>query len=193
MTKTRLGILASGSGTNYQAIASAISNGDLNAEVSVVITNNQDSGVWQKAYDNQHGCAYIDHRWYKTRKEFDKAVVDRLLLCNTDIVVMVGWMRIATPTLITPFEGRMINLHPSLLPAFKGINAVKQALDAGVMYTGATVHYVVPELDSGPIIEQEAVLVYGHDTEESLHDRIREAEHRIIVRSLRCLTETINS
>ncbi|OKH32854.1 phosphoribosylglycinamide formyltransferase [[Phormidium ambiguum] IAM M-71] len=177
----KLGIMASGSGTNFEAIAQAIADKQLNAQVQVVIYNNPEAKVVARAERWGIPAVLINHRNFKSREDCDAKIVETLRQHQVEWVVMVGWMRVVTPTLLDAFPKRIINIHPSLLPSFKGVRGVEQALAAGVRITGCTVHIVVPEVDSGPILIQAAVPVLLDDTPETLHARIQVHEHKIIV------------
>jgi len=175
-----LGVLASGKGSNIVTVANAIAQGKLNAVIKVVIYNKAQAVVQQKAKDLGIPTVFCNHRNYSSREAFDHVLGDTLKAYGVDWVVMAGWMRVVTPVLINAFPDHIINIHPSLLPSFKGINGVEQALAAGVKVTGCTVHLVEPELDSGPIIMQAAVPVIEGDTTETLHQRIQQQEHHIL-------------
>ncbi|HBE16478.1 MAG TPA: phosphoribosylglycinamide formyltransferase [Cyanobacteria bacterium UBA11149] len=176
----KLGIMASGSGTNFEAVAQGIASGQLNAQIQVMIYNNPGIKAVQRAEKWAVPSVLIDHRDYKTREALDGEIVETLRKYDVDWVIMAGWMRIVTPVLIDAFPNKIINIHPSLLPSFKGINAVEKALAAGVKITGCTVHLVRPEVDSGPILIQAAVPVLPDDTPDSLHARIQVQEHKIL-------------
>lgn len=176
----KLGIMASGSGTNFEAVAQGIASGQLNAQIQVMIYNNPGIKAVQRAEKWAVPSVLIDHRDYKTREDLDAEIVQTLRKYDVDWVIMAGWMRIVTPVLIDAFPNKIINIHPSLLPSFKGINAVEKALAAGVKITGCTVHLVRPEVDSGPILIQAAVPVLPDDTPDSLHARIQIQEHKIL-------------
>ncbi|MBR8829716.1 MAG: Phosphoribosylglycinamide formyltransferase [Chroococcopsis gigantea SAG 12.99] len=175
----RLGVMASGSGTNMETLASAIESGSLNAVIRVVIYNNPDAKVAQRAEKWGIPAVLLDHRQIKGREALDRAIVEILRKEGVDWVIMAGWMRIVTPVLLQAYADRVINIHPSLLPSFKGIRAVEQALEAGVKITGCTVHIARQEVDSGPILMQAAVPILDDDTPETLHERIQVQEHRI--------------
>ncbi|MGV2827058.1 phosphoribosylglycinamide formyltransferase [Myxosarcina sp. GI1(2024)] len=179
-----LGIMASGSGTNFEAIALAIASGQLNAEIQVLIYNNPQAKV--RSLGQKHGIptVLLNHRDYKTREDLDRAIVTTLQQYGAEWVVMAGWMRVVTQVLIASFPERIINIHPSLLPSFKGIRAVERALAAKVKITGCTAHLVTLEIDSGKILIQAAVPVDEEDTPETLHARIQEQEHRILPRAI---------
>ncbi|KAM6893431.1 trifunctional purine biosynthetic protein adenosine-3 [Xenentodon cancila] len=179
LTKTtRVGVLISGTGTNLQALIEQAKRPSSSAEIVVVISNRASVPGLKRASLAGIQTRVVDHKLYGSRAEFD-ATIDRVLEeFAVDLVCLAGFMRILTGTFVKKWNGKLLNIHPSLLPSFKGVNAQKQALQAGVRVTGCTVHFVVEEVDAGAIIVQEAVPVVGGDTEESLSDRIREAEHR---------------
>ena len=179
-----LGIMASGSGTNFVAVAKAIAEGKLNAKIQVLIYNNPDAEVQQKAKEYNIPTVLIDHRQYSTRENLDREIVAVLKAYGAEWVVMAGWMRIVTQVLLDDYTNRIINIHPSLLPSFKGNKAIKQALAAKVKITGCTVHLVSLEVDSGEIIMQAAVPVLPDDTLDTLHARIQVQEHRILPQSI---------
>jgi phosphoribosylglycinamide formyltransferase 1 len=178
-SKMRLGIMASGMGSNFEAIASAIANGQLNAQIQTLIYNNPGAGVVARADGFGVPHQLLDHRQFAQREDLDAAIVAALRAADVDWVIMAGWMRIVTPVLINAFPDRLLNIHPSLLPSFRGIRAVEQALAAGVKITGCTVHLVVPEVDAGTIIMQAAVPVLANDTVASLQARIHAEEYVI--------------
>ncbi len=180
----KLGIMASGNGSNFEAVAEAIKNRQLNAQIQVLIYNNPGIKAAARAEKWSVPTVLLDHRDYKRREDLDAAIVEVLRQYEVEWVVMAGWMRLVTPVLINAFPDKIINIHPSLLPSFKGIRAVEQALDAGVKIAGCTVHLVRLEVDSGPILLQAAVPVLPDDTPETLHARIQEQEHRILPQAL---------
>ena len=180
----KLGIMASGSGSNFEAVADAIASQQLNAEIQVLIYNNP--GIKAAARAERWGvpAVLLNHRDYKRREDLDTALVEVFRQYKVEWVVMAGWMRLVTPVLINAFPDRIINIHPSLLPSFKGVKAVEQAIEAGVKIAGCTVHLVRLEVDSGLILLQAAVPVLPDDTPETLHARIQVQEHRILPQAL---------
>ena len=178
-TPLKLGVLASGSGSNFEAIAQAIAAGDLNAQIQVLIYNNPSAKAADRADRLGIPKVLLNHREFPSREALDQAIVDTLHQHHADWVIMAGWMRIVTKVLIEAFPDRAINIHPSLLPSFRGAHAIEQAFHAGVKITGCTVHLVRLEVDSGPILMQAAVPILPDDTVESLQARIQVQEHRI--------------
>lgn len=181
---TRLGILISGRGSNFQAIHQAIERGTLQAQIACVISNVPEaSGL---AYAHTHGLPTydLDSKGVK-RADFDTKLIEILRKANVDLVCLAGYMRLLSPHFIEAFRGRILNIHPSLLPAFPGQNAQGQALAAGVQVTGCTVHYVDEGLDSGPVIAQAQVPVLVNDTEQTLSARILEQEHNLYPAAIR--------
>ncbi len=173
----KLGIMASGNGTNFEAVAQAIQDGQLNAQIQVLIYNNPGVKAVQRAKNWGVPAVLLNHRDYPKREDLDSKIAQTLQQYQVEWVVMAGWMRVATSVLIDAFPNRIINVHPSLLPSFKGVRGVEQALEAGVKITGCTVHLITPEVDSGPILLQAAVPVLPNDTPETLHARIQVQEH----------------
>ncbi len=180
----QLGLMASGNGTNFAAVAKAIADGKLNAEIKVLIYNNSQAKVRERAEKYNIPTILIDHRNYQQRENFDHEIVAVLKAYGADWVVMTGWMRIITQVLLDGYPNRVINIHPSLLPSFKGIKAIEQALAAKVKLTGCTVHLVNLEVDSGEIMMQAAVPVLRDDNVATLHARIQAQEHIILPRAI---------
>jgi phosphoribosylglycinamide formyltransferase 1 len=174
----RLGILISGRGSNFQAIADSISAGRLNAEIAVVISNRESAAGLQVARDRGLNAVSLPSKGLD-RTVYDRMLIDELRRNNVDLVCLAGYLRLLSSEFIQAFPGRILNIHPSLLPAFPGLDAQHQALAYGVKITGCTVHFVDEQLDSGPIILQSAVPVLDDDTDESLSARILAEEHRL--------------
>jgi len=187
-----LGIMASGSGSNFEAVAQAIADGQLNAQIQVLIYNNPDAKAAWRAQQWGVPAVLCNHREYGSREDLDRSIVEALQRHQVEWVVMAGWMRVVTPTLIDAFPDKIINIHPSLLPSFKGVRAVEQALEAGVKIAGCTVHLVLPEVDTGPILLQAAVPVFPDDTHQTLHSRIQTQEHLILPQAI-TLAAQVNS
>ncbi len=183
--KKRVGILISGRGSNMAALIEAARAPDYPAEIALVISSRPDAPGLERARDAGVRALAIDHRGFATREAFDAAVEAALLDAGVELVCHAGFMRIQSEAFAARWLGCQLNIHPSLLPAFKGLKPQQQALDAGVRIAGCTAHFVTPELDSGPIIAQAAVPVREGDTAESLAARILTAEHRLYPLALR--------
>ncbi len=183
----RIAILGSGKGSNYRSIAEAVSNGSLHAEIRIVLSDVADAGILDLARSFHHRSEAFHPGPFKTRMgiEEEKALAQRLRDEQVDIVVLAGFMRMVKHPLLDAFPHAIVNIHPSLLPAFPGLRAWQQALDAHVVQTGCTVHYVDSGMDTGEIILQSPVPVLPDDTPESLHARIQEAEHAAYPEALR--------
>lgn len=181
----RLAILISGRGSNLQAFIDACSAGDLAAHISLVISNNPDAAGLQRAQQAAIETLCIDHRDYASREAFDAALLHQLREHAIDLVVLAGFMRILTPVLIEPFLGRLLNIHPSLLPKYPGLRTHQRALDAHDEEAGATVHFVTPELDGGPPVLQASAPILPGDTADSLAARVATLEHVIYPMAVR--------
>jgi phosphoribosylglycinamide formyltransferase 1 len=180
MPKKRVAILISGRGANMAALIAAAKKPDYPAEIALVLSNRPDAGGLRRAGAEGIATAVVDHRDFgKDREAFERAVQAFLDAHRIDIVCLAGFMRLLTPWLVSRWSGRMINIHPALLPSFTGLHTHERALEAGVKIHGATVHFVVPEVDSGPIIAQAAVPVLDDDTPDTLAARVLAAELRI--------------
>ena len=174
----RLGVLISGRGSNLQALIDAIAAGRLDATIAVVISNREDAAGLERARAAGLEAICIPHRAFATRDDYDRALVRELQARDVGLVCLAGFMRLVGTPLIEAFPNRLLNIHPSLLPAFPGLDAQRQAIEHGVKVSGVTVHLVTAELDGGPIVVQRAVPVMAGDTAESLAARILEEEHR---------------
>lgn len=182
--RLNLAILASGRGSNFTAISEAISENKLNAQIKVLISDKAEALALEKARDLNIKAIHINLRNYASMADYETELVKRLKEFDIDMVVLAGYMRLVGTTFLQAFQNRIVNIHPSLLPAFKGLKAQKQALDYGVKYSGCTVHLVDEGMDTGPIIMQSVVPIYNDDTEESLTARILVEEHKIYWQSL---------
>jgi phosphoribosylglycinamide formyltransferase-1 len=184
-----LGVLVSGSGSNLQAILDACAAGTLDARVRVVLSNKPDVYALERARRAGVATEVLSHRDFATRETYDAGLVRALRARGVDTVVLAGFMRIVTPTLLDAFANRVVNVHPALSPAFAGVDAQRQAFDYGAKVAGCTVHFVDAGTDTGPIITQRAVPVLEDDTLESLRARILEQEHRALPEALQWLAE----
>jgi phosphoribosylglycinamide formyltransferase 1 len=183
------GVLISGSGTNLQAILDRIAAGTLACRVGVVLSNRPAAAGLERARAAGVPTSVLDHRTFATRQAYDAAVVEALRAAQVELVVLAGFDRLVTRVLLDAFPGRVMNIHPALLPAFKGLHAQRQALEYGVRIAGATVHFVDEEADHGPIILQGAVIVAPDDTEETLARRILDVEHTIYPAAIQLFAE----
>ncbi len=182
----RLGVLGSGKGSNFLAIAEACAAGAVPAQVALVLSDVADAGILGLARDRNLPARFIPPGKFRTRldDEAERAYVEALRGAAVDLVALAGFMRVLKGGFLEAFAGRVVNIHPSLLPSFPGLEAWKQALDQGVKVTGCTVHFVDAGVDSGPIIGQQAVPVLDDDTAQSLHQRIHAAEHELYPRCI---------
>lgn len=207
--KLRLGVLISGSGSNLQAIIDAIESGELpGVEIALVVSNNAGAFGIQRALKHRLPVIYLPWRKFPAGAALQEMTPNEAQLAGllsffrVDLVVLAGWMRILSASFLDQFANRVINIHPALLPregrgetctlssgetipALRGLHVVKMALDAGLKITGSSVHYVIAEIDAGPVICQQEVPIEPGDTEESLHERLKEVEHRLIVEAIR--------
>lgn len=200
----RIAVLVSGSGSNLQALIDAIEGHQLSgAEIVLVVSNKPDVQGLQRALQHKLPALYLP---WSDRKQAEERLTAVLQSFQVDMIVLAGWMRIFTPEFVRQFPMRMINLHPALLPddgfsktyvtsdgtpipAFRGLHVVRQALEVGIKVTGSTVHYVTPEVDAGPVISRAEVPILPDDTEDTLHERIKQVEHHLIVDAIRQLQE----
>jgi phosphoribosylglycinamide formyltransferase 1 len=190
MSRKRVAILISGRGSNMAALIEAAMAKDYPAEIALVLSNRADAAGLNVARAAGIATAVVDHKPFgKDRVAFDAAMQAQLAQHRIDIVCLAGFMRLLTADFVSRWQGRMLNIHPALLPAFKGLDTHKRALEAGVKLHGATVHFVVPAMDSGPIVMQGAVAVRDEDSEESLSARVLTVEHRIYPQALRLVAE----
>jgi len=190
MTRKRVAVLISGRGSNMAALIEAAKARDYPAEIVLVVSNRPDAAGLARARETGIATALVDHTPYgEDREAFERALDAQLTAYRIDIVCLAGFMRLLSPWFVGRWNGRLLNIHPALLPQFKGLHTHRRALDAGVERHGATVHFVVPEMDSGPIVMQESVPVIDGDTEETLAARVLALEHRIYPQALRLLAE----
>jgi phosphoribosylglycinamide formyltransferase-1 len=189
MEKLRLAVFASGNGSNFQAIVDAVQDGRLHAEVALLVCDKPQAKVVERARQAGVPVFVFEAKQYARREDYEAEIVRRLEECDVELIVLAGYMRLITSVLVEPWYGRMINIHPALLPAFPGVNGIGQALEYGVKVTGVTVHFVDGGMDSGPIIAQTAVVVRDDDTAESLAVRMHAAEHELLVGVLAAFSE----
>lgn len=187
--KLKIGVLASGRGSNLQAIIDAAEKEQINAKVAVVISDRLDAYALVRA--QKHGIPnfHIEPKNFKDKEAYELAVVEKLKGHGVRLVALAGYMRVVTKVLINAFDGNIMNIHPALLPSFRGLHAQRQAVEYGVRFSGCTVHFVTEEVDGGPIITQAVVPVHDNDTEETLSARILEQEHIIYPEAVRLFAE----
>ncbi len=184
-----IAVFCSGKGTNLQAIIDAVKKGEIKAGLSLVISDNKDAYALVRAKNAGIETFFIDPSRFKTRDEFDREVIKHLERKKIDLVCLAGFMRIISPCLVQRYKNRILNIHPALLPSFKGTEGIKDALEYGVKITGPTVHFVDEKMDHGPIILQAAVEVKDDDTEETLAERIHQQEHIIYPKAVKLFVE----
>jgi phosphoribosylglycinamide formyltransferase-1 len=190
MARRRVAILISGRGSNMVALIDAANDASYPAEIDIVISNDPAAAGLARAAEAGIRTAVVDHRTFgKDRVAFERALQAELVANSIDLVCLAGFMRLLTPWFVRHWQGRLLNIHPALLPAFKGLDTHARALAAGAKEHGATVHFVVPEMDSGPVILQGKVSVEPDDTEAALAARVLAVEHRIYPQALRLVAE----
>ena len=190
-----IGVLASGNGTNLQAIFDAIETGQIEGRICIVISDKPDAYALKRAQKHHIEKQYVDFKSFSNREEYDKKIVSILREKNCDLVVLAGYMKILSSYFINAYKNKIMNIHPALLPSFPGLHVQKKALDYGAKVSGCTVHFVDEGLDSGPIIIQRAVEIKEDDTEETLTKRILKEEHQIYPRAIQLFAQgrlTIN-
>ena len=185
-----IAVFCSGSGSNFQAIAESINKGYIkNAKVAIMITDTPDCFARERAKKLGIETFVAERKDFKTKNDFEQCIIGELKKKNVGLIVLAGYMRMLSPSFVKEYKNKILNIHPALLPSFKGTQGIKDALDCGVKVTGPTVHFVDVEMDGGPIIFQEAVLIKEGDTEETLAPRIHEAEHRIYPKVIKLFAE----
>jgi phosphoribosylglycinamide formyltransferase 1 len=190
VSKKRVAVLISGRGSNMMALIEAARAKDYPAEIAVVVSNRPEAAGLIRAREEGIETTVVDHTPFgEDREAFERALDTQLSAHRIDLVCLAGFMRLLTPWFVARWSGRMLNIHPALLPQLKGLHTHRRALEAGVKRHGATVHFVVPEVDAGPVVAHGWVAVRKGDTEETLAKRVLEVEHRIYPRALRALAE----
>ncbi|GKU80533.1 phosphoribosylglycinamide formyltransferase [Paenibacillus sp. L3-i20] len=187
MAALRIAVFASGQGTNFQAIADSVREGKLDVTVELLVCDKPSAPVVERAAKAGVDAFVFNPKDYPSREAYEELIVQELRKRQVDLVVLAGYMRILTPVIVESYFGKMINIHPSLLPAFPGMHAIRQAVEYGVKTTGVTVHYVDGGLDSGPIIAQTSVEIMEDDTEQSLTPRIQAAEKELLPSVIRLI------
>jgi len=187
--KGKIAVLISGRGSNFMAIHDAIVAGKINAEIALVFSNKEEAPGLKIAQERSLETLSLDPKAYSSREEYEKEIIKEVKKRNVDLVCLAGYMRILSPSFCDEFKHCMMNIHPALLPSFPGLHVQKKALDWGVKYSGATVHFVTADVDMGPIIVQAVVPVLQDDTEQTLSDRILKEEHKIYPEAVRLFFE----
>ncbi|MCD6570483.1 MAG: phosphoribosylglycinamide formyltransferase [Deltaproteobacteria bacterium] len=185
----KIGVLVSGSGTNLQSIIDASFRGEVDGEVAIVISNNASAFALTRAEDKGIPTRVVSHKGFPDRRRFDMELVKVLNGFNVDLVALAGFMRVLTPEFLEHFPGRVMNIHPALLPSFPGLGVRQKAIDHGVRFSGCTVHFVDQGVDTGPIIIQATVPVYPDDREEQLQERILRLEHKIYPKAIQLFAQ----
>lgn len=185
--KVKLAVFASGSGSNYQAIDQSIRAGELDAEIVLLVCDQPNAKVISRARQNNLPVFLFNPNDYQDKAEFEEEIVSELKAYQVDWIILAGYMRLVGATLLSQYQGRMINIHPSLLPAFPGLDAIGQALEAGVKVSGVTIHYIDSGMDTGEIIAQKAVTVENEMTHDELQTAIQHVEHELYPRTIQQL------
>jgi len=184
-----IAIFVSGSGTNLQAIIDSVKKGEIKAKIALVVSDNKDAYAIQRAKKADIDRFILSSKGFKKREDYDKEIIKELEKKNIELVVLAGFMRLLSSYFINKYKNKILNIHPALLPAFKGTHGIKDAFDYGVKKTGVTVHFVDEELDHGPIILQESVAIKEGDTLESLEEKIHKVEHKLYPEAIRLFVE----
>ncbi len=184
-----IGVLVSGSGSNFQSIIDQSEKGNLDAVIKVVISNNPDAYALERAKKHNISAIFIDHNDFNDRQQFDQKMIDILKSYEVELVIMAGFMRVLTPLFIKAFPMKIMNIHPAILPSFQGIHAQERAFDYGVKFSGCTVHFADEGVDTGPIIIQSVIPAYDDDTADTLQQRILKEEHRIFPQAIQFYAE----
>lgn len=185
----KIAVFASGRGSNFQSIIDHVKSGDIPAELKLLISDRQEAGALKRAEHEDVENIFINPAHFETKAEYEKELIGLLKGAGVELVILAGYMRILSPLFVKEFKNQIINIHPSLLPAFKGLDAQKQAVDYGVKYSGCTVHFVDQGMDTGPIIKQAVVEVKENDSADDLAARILKEEHRIYPEAVKLIAE----
>jgi len=185
----RVAVLLSGRGSNFMALHEAMRNGRINADIVLVLSNKEDAAGLRAARERGLESLYLNAKLYPEKEEYDRDIIKELRRRNVDLVCLAGYMKVLSSFFCREYKNRIMNIHPALLPSFPGLHVQQKAIDWGVRFSGATVHFVAEEVDMGPIILQAAVPVLQDDTEQTLADRILVEEHKIYAESVRLFFE----
>lgn len=182
-------VFVSGSGTNLQAIIDKVKSGYIKANLNLVISDNPNAYALKRAENAGIETAVFDFKDFDSKRNFENAILNKLEERNIDFIVLAGFMRVLSPDFVKQYSNKILNIHPALLPSFKGVHGIKDAYEYGVKITGPTVHFVTEDVDSGPIIIQKAIEVRENDTLESLEEKIHKVEHQIFPEAIKLFTE----
>jgi len=185
----KIAVFLSGRGSNFKAIHDAIQTGGIDAEIVLVFSNKEEALGLKIAQEQKLETLFLNPKNYESHEDYDKAIIREIRKRDVDLICLAGYMKILTPVFCNEFKNRIMNIHPALLPSFPGLHVQKKAIDWGVRYSGATVHFVTADVDMGPIILQTVVPVLQGDTEETLSDRILKEEHKIYPESVKLFFE----
>lgn len=185
----KIAVFLSGRGSNFKAIHDAIQTGAIDAEIVLVFSNKEEALGLKIAQEQNLETLFLDPKNYESHEDYDKAIIREIRKRDVDLICLAGYMKILTPVFCNEFKNRIMNIHPALLPSFPGLHVQKKAIDWGVRYSGATVHFVTADVDMGPIILQTVVPVLQDDTEETLSERILKEEHKIYPESVKLFFE----
>ncbi len=184
-----IAVFVSGNGTNLQAIIDAAARGDIKAKIALVISDNNNAYALERAGKAGIETFVLNPKIFKTRENYDREIIKELEKKKINLIVLAGFMRLLSPYFVKKYKNRVINIHPSLLPLFKGVKGIKDAFESGAKKTGVTVHFVDEELDHGPVILQEAVSIEESDTLDSLEEKIHKIEHKLYPKAIRIVME----
>lgn len=187
MVMKKLAVFASGTGSNFDAIIQAVEQGKLNAEIALLVSDKIHAPVIEKAQRHQIDTVVFDAKVYQNKAAYEQALLEDCRSRDIDYIILAGFMRLIGPTLLKPYESRILNIHPSLLPAFPGKDAIGQAFNEKVKITGVTVHFVDDGMDTGPIIDQESIRIEENDTKEDVKTKIQAVEHQLYPRVIQSL------
>ncbi|MEB1809119.1 MAG: phosphoribosylglycinamide formyltransferase [Bacillaceae bacterium] len=181
----KIAVFASGSGSNFQAIINEIERGELSAHIALLVCDKSEAKAIERAKTHEIDTFVFNPKAYASKEEFEQEIINELQKKDVEFIVLAGYMRLVGTTLLSAYEGKIVNIHPSLLPSFPGKDAIGQALLAGVKVTGVTIHYVDQGMDTGQIIAQEAVIIDENETRETLTTKIQQVEHRLYYKTLK--------
>jgi phosphoribosylglycinamide formyltransferase-1 len=184
-----IAVFCSGNGSNFQAIVNSIKAGEISAKIALIVCDNPQAFALERAKKEGVKSALIERDVFLTKEEFEAKIIKHLEQENIELICLAGFMRLVSPAFVKKYHHKILNIHPALLPSFKGTQAIKDALDYGVRVTGVTVHFVDEKVDHGPIILQQAIEIKDSDTEESLAHRIHEIEHRLYPEAVKLFVE----